>query len=236
MVIVCFGGPSSVMIFCYVKILRSFRGSSQQLQANRIQVAPVEAAHITVTVAEIGVSTYDHVCPSSSTHQCVCPSSNKIRCKQPVLTVENIARHNCAMDHVALSSLGDQRAVRWRWQQNTNRLMETIRRAKREKQRAETLKLTFTFLVMVFAFIVLWLPFCVTMLMSVFSASSVHRIPDMITLLLGFLNSCCNPIIYGVMNTKVRAGCARLYCSSCQHIKNRVTPITLHQEQQQTNT
>ena len=100
---------------------------------------------------------------------------------------------------------------------------------KRDKARQDELRLTASFLVVIFVFVISWLPFCVTMFWSVFSDSPVPRLPDMITLLLGCLNSCCNPIIYGVMNSKFSQGFKKLYCQwkCCPYNNRDVTSSSL---------
>lgn len=87
--------------------------------------------------------------------------------------------------------------------------------ARKKKRREEEMRLTKSFIVVIFVFILCWFPFCITMFWSVFirdERKSVPRVIDMATLLLGFANSCCNPIIYGVMNRKFRAGFRSLLC------------------------
>lgn len=81
--------------------------------------------------------------------------------------------------------------------------------------RREDLRFTTTLFVVVAVFVVSWLPFCITMFINVFSPHPVPRIPDIATLLLGCLNSSCNPIIYGVMNKRFRNGYRRLFCYCC---------------------
>ncbi|XP_077998855.1 alpha-1A adrenergic receptor-like [Glandiceps talaboti] len=87
---------------------------------------------------------------------------------------------------------------------------------RQRKRREEELKLTKSFLVVIFVFIISWLPFCVTMFWSVFSDQPVPRPVDMTTLLLGYFNSCCNPIIYGIMNKRFRQGYIQLLSCRCK--------------------
>lgn len=88
------------------------------------------------------------------------------------------------------------------------------RMARKKKRREEEMRLTKSFIVVIFVFILCWFPFCITMFWSVFSrdGKTVPRPIDMATLILGFANSCCNPIIYGVMNRKFRAGFKSILC------------------------
>ena len=93
-------------------------------------------------------------------------------------------------------------------------------REKKKQQRHEELRLTLSLLVVILVFIVCWLPFCITMFLSVFSPYPVPRIPDMATLLLGFANSCCNPLIYGLMNRTFKEGFQKLFCCKRTHVKD----------------
>ena len=79
----------------------------------------------------------------------------------------------------------------------------------------EEQRLTQSFLVVVSVFIACWSPFCVTMFWSIISPTPVPRVPDMFTLLLGCANSCCNPIIYGVMNRKYRDAFKYIFFKRC---------------------
>ena len=83
------------------------------------------------------------------------------------------------------------------------------------KRRQEDLRLAWSFLVVILSFVLSWLPFCVTMFCSVFLPFPVPRIPDMITLLLGCMNSAYNPIIYGVLNKRFRTAFRKLFCKLC---------------------
>ncbi|XP_014668412.1 PREDICTED: alpha-2A adrenergic receptor-like [Priapulus caudatus] len=86
-------------------------------------------------------------------------------------------------------------------------IMKRLRRKKRrEKKKLREIHLAKLFLVVICAFVVSWFPFCVTMFWSVFGASPVPRTVDMISLLLGYANSCYNPIIYGALNRNFREG------------------------------
>ena len=67
-------------------------------------------------------------------------------------------------------------------------------------------KLALSLIVVVIVFVICWLPYCISMLIQVFYPHPVPRGFHMFTLILGYANSCCNPIIYGVMNTQFAKG------------------------------
>ena len=83
---------------------------------------------------------------------------------------------------------------------------------KKQRMRYEELRLTASFLVIIFVYICTWLPFWVAILVSVFSEAWVARLPSVSALILGCASSCCNPFIYGLMNTKFRQSFKYLYC------------------------
>ena len=101
--------------------------------------------------------------------------------------------------------------------------------ASERRRKQEELKLTKSFLVVILVFISCWFPFCITMFWSVFSPHPVMRAVDMTSLLLGFFNSCCNPVIYGVMNTRFRAGYKQIFftifsCCRCGKPDDKTRP------------
>ncbi|KAK7115289.1 tyramine/octopamine receptor-like [Littorina saxatilis] len=90
------------------------------------------------------------------------------------------------------------------------------RRQKRDKSRKEEFRLSLTLMVVIVVFVLCWFPFCITMLLSVFAPNTLIRAADMFTLLLGYSNSCLNPIIYGVMNKRVKDGYIALWNRACR--------------------
>ena len=73
-------------------------------------------------------------------------------------------------------------------------------------------RLAMSLIVVVIVFVISWLPYCISMLLLIFHDDSVPRIFHMFTITLGYANSCCNPIIYGLMNTQFAKGFRDLYC------------------------
>ena len=76
--------------------------------------------------------------------------------------------------------------------------------APKVKASSEEMKLTISFIVVVSMFTVCWFPYCITMFWSIATPGDVPRWADVGSLLLGFSNSFCNPIIYGLTNKKYR--------------------------------
>ncbi|XP_014663550.1 PREDICTED: alpha-1D adrenergic receptor-like [Priapulus caudatus] len=88
---------------------------------------------------------------------------------------------------------------------------DKMQKAKR-KERQNEMRLTRTFFVVIATFVVCWLPYCIAMLWSLFSPYPVPRGVDISSILLGYFNSCCNPIIYGIMNVNFRDGYKVILC------------------------
>lgn len=91
----------------------------------------------------------------------------------------------------------------------------SVRQKRKEKRRTEEFQLALSLMVVILVFVLCWLPFCVTMFLSVFRPQSLPRAADMFTLLLGYTNSCINPFIYGVMNRRVKEGYGELWKKLC---------------------
>ena len=69
----------------------------------------------------------------------------------------------------------------------------------------EEVKITNTLVIVVACFVGCWAPFAVTMFIDVYLPSSrIPRSIDISTLLLGYANSMCNPVVYGIRNQTFR--------------------------------
>ena len=78
----------------------------------------------------------------------------------------------------------------------------------------EETRITNTFLLMVGLFIFSWAPFAVTMFFDVYYSKPLPRTVHMISMLFGYGNSACNPILYGVRNSVFKREFIKLY-SKC---------------------
>ena len=81
------------------------------------------------------------------------------------------------------------------------------------RRRREEIRITFSLLVVIIVFFVSWLPFCITMLCSLYCKSPVPRTADIISLFFGYANSCFNPLIYGLMNRRFSDAYKQLFKS-----------------------
>ena len=75
----------------------------------------------------------------------------------------------------------------------------------------EEVKITNTILVVVACFMFCWAPFAMTTFTDVYYNRPIPRIIDISTLLLGYANSMCNPVIYGIRNQSFRRELSRLF-------------------------
>ena len=75
----------------------------------------------------------------------------------------------------------------------------------------EETKMTNTFLLVVALFVICWAPFAIIMFFDVYYPRPLPRAVDIASLLLGYLNSMCNPILYGLRNSAFKQGFIDLY-------------------------
>ncbi|XP_041377906.1 melatonin receptor type 1A-like [Gigantopelta aegis] len=195
MITMCFGGPCTVMTFCYVNILRVFRKSTDRLFGSgkslfkssrclgKVSQDPSSVSHGKIEIKIVSVSAVDSV------GQTPAESENHEISSQNLLTVGR----RPSQKKVQLSKDSFSQS---------NRDSQTERRALR--RRHEEYVLAVSLLLVIFIFIVCWLPFCIAMFITVFSPNKVPRAFDMFALLLGYANSSCNPIIYGFMNKRFK--------------------------------
>ena len=75
----------------------------------------------------------------------------------------------------------------------------------------EEARMTNTLLLVVAMFVICWAPFAITMFFDVYYPRPLPRAIDILSLLFGYLNSMCNPILYGVRNSAFKQGFLNLY-------------------------
>ena len=90
----------------------------------------------------------------------------------------------------------------------------------------EEARMTNTLILMVALFVICWAPFAVTILFYAHHPRPLPRTLYIVSLLLGYLNSACNPILYGVRNPAFKRELLNLY-SRC--IPERLKPLTITQ-------
>ena len=103
---------------------------------------------------------------------------------------------------------------------------ESGRGRKRFRMTPEEIKITNTLLIVVACFMVCWAPFAITMFIDVYHPRPLPRAVDISTLLLGYANSMCNPVVYGIRNQTFRRELTR-YVTGCYSAcsANRTSPV-----------
>ncbi|GFN76942.1 rhodopsin, gq-coupled [Plakobranchus ocellatus] len=105
-----------------------------------------------------------------------------------------------------------------------------------DRRRREEFRLSASLLVVIVLFIVCWFPYCISMFLFIYRPDISGRSLDMTALLLGYLNSSVNPIVYGLMNRRFKDGYRTLfkkYAPSCcfrrgrRKVFNVVSTITV---------
>ena len=106
------------------------------------------------------------------------------------------------------------------------------RNKRRFRMTQEEVKITNTLLIVVACFMACWAPFAMTMFFDVYYSCQLPRVVDISTLLLGYANSMCNPIVYGVRNQAVRSELVRLVTQChCPCVNsNKVSVLKTKQE------
>lgn len=106
------------------------------------------------------------------------------------------------------------------------------RNKRRFRMTQEEVKITNTLLIVVACFMACWAPFAMTMFFDVYYPHPLPRTVDISTLLLGYANSMCNPIVYGVRNQAVRSELIRLVtqCHCPCANSNKVSVLKTKQE------
>ena len=102
-----------------------------------------------------------------------------------------------------------------------------LRQQRKERRRAEEFQLAVSLMVVVVVFVLCWFPFCVSMFLSVFAPQHLPRAADMFTLLLGYSNSCINPVIYGAMNKRVKEAYKSLWAKMFPCCVARAAPLAI---------
>ena len=98
-------------------------------------------------------------------------------------------------------------------QQETEQENETCfhdKSKKRFRMTQEEIKITNTLLIVVACFMACWAPFAITMFIDVYYPHPLPRAIDIGTLLLGYANSMCNPVVYGIRSQAFRSELVRL--------------------------
>ena len=235
MICCCFGGPFSVMTVCNIFIYRTVRASRRavSIRVNEASSAITSKQERTIKNKQVeddfdSPDTGNHMTEDIDSHLkgvrendgCVTITNNMLHPKWAVQTEKqnefDKAKHE--IDAGTDYEVSDNSSANNN-EGNENRISKTSASmnfskmsSKSKVKRREEHRFAITLIVVVIVFVICWLPYCISMLLSIFCEDPVPREFHMFTLVIGYANSCCNPIIYGLMNKRFATGFRDLYC------------------------
>ena len=193
MITVCFFGPLSVMAFSYYSILTFTREAKRKVSSSRDDLSSPA--------------------PQFPTHVTSVEKSDETRTENN-LDIEQVCNTKTKMLQMKMKNENNPNIIRELEQvarPKVNRRNESKSRQRQLQVTAEETRITNTFILVVTLFIICWTPFAVTMFFDMYYPRPLPRAVDIISLLLGYLNSMCNPILYGVRNRSFKQGLLHLY-------------------------
>lgn len=191
LIAVCFLGPLSAMVFSYYNILKFTSDSKRKVSALRNNLTAASEVRGPTTTDE----TRQKNSPEITVQYCdIEEEESKVN-----MGKTNNLNNEPPCDRV--QKIAGQKKSRKNFQSKP-REFEVTR---------EEARITNTFLLVVVAFLICWAPFVVTMFFDMYQSRPLPRAVDIISLLLGYLNSVVNPILYGVRNSALRQGFSDLY-------------------------
>ena len=190
MITVCFFGPLLVMAFSYYNILNFTRNLKMKVEVLR-----------------------DNLTPPPLQQQQEPEKKDKAQEKSAPIIIEldgdeieraQIEMHNCDNPGtIKVCSEADR--------VKSLEIKSQLSRNVKWKLSPEEEKMTNTFLLVLALFIICWAPFAMTMFFDVYYPRPLPRSINIVSLLLGYLNSMCNPILYGMRNAVFKQGFVNLY-------------------------
>ncbi|XP_071136685.1 melatonin receptor type 1B-B-like [Mytilus edulis] len=189
MICCCFGVPLVVMIFCNYKIYRIVKTSKNKIMDNYTVQMSISKDESESTLSDI-------------------TGQQGIRQERNQRT--GIGNQDLNIE-TQFASNKSNRILSTSFQFKTSSPKLPVV-SKVSKTKPEEIRLAIMLGTIVVVFFVCWFPYCISMILSIIVPGKVHRIFHMSTLLIGYFNSCCNPIIYGLLNKRFSDGFKKLYC------------------------
>ncbi|KAK3587309.1 hypothetical protein CHS0354_011291 [Potamilus streckersoni] len=223
----CFGVPFTVMLFCSIMIFRRVRDSQMKVLpelpvSTATWQALEQAQHSLDSKLEKGIYTN----PSKSNQRyevSVCSravqvKNGKPKSDQSFPRESPLNRDNIQKDYSETVSHGEPNY------DQTNGIIKDAKtfsvKSRTRRNDAQEMHLTVTLTVVLVIFFICWFPYCISVMLSIFYVEGVPRSFYVFTLMIAYFNTCCNPVIYGVMNKQFRAKFKQLFCS-CKRNKNK---------------
>ena len=217
MIAVCFFGPLSAVVFSYYQILKLTIASKRKVGATRNNLTLSSVANIRTRSAtnesQISSNLDDTVQHRNAeatinVHVEIIHARSKTNEPQTSSNLDDNAQHrnaevriNVQNNYIQQEIITAPIKVSWNDKKTPHAFLMTV----------EETKLTNTFILVVAAFLVSWTPFVVTMFFDMYYPRSLPRAVDFTSLLLGYGNSMCNPILYGLRNSAFAKGFLNLY-------------------------
>ena len=190
MITVCFFGPFSVMAFSYYNILNFTRKLKMKVEVSR-----------------------DNLTPPPLQQQQEPEKTDKAQEKTaPIITeLDGDEIERAQIDMRNCNNLGTNQVCSEADRVKTLEIKSQLSPNVKWKLSPEERKMTKTFLLVLALFIICWAPFTMTMFFDVYYPRPLPRAINIVSLLLGYLNSICNPILYGMRNSAFKQGFVNLY-------------------------
>ena len=190
MITVCFFGPLSVMAFSYYNILNFTRKLKMKIEVSR-----------------------DNLTPPSLQQQQEPEKTDEAQEKTaPIITeLDGDEIERAQIDMRNCDNLGTIQVCSEADRVKTLEIKSQLSPNVKWKLSPEEEKMTKTFLLVLALFIICWAPFAMTMFFDVYYPRPLPRAINIVSLLLGYLNSMCNPILYGMRNSAFMQGFVNLY-------------------------
>ena len=194
MIAVCFLGPLSAMAFSYHNILKFTRNAKRKIALSR--------NNATLPPLQVQGSAISDEMQSNNI-----PDITELNCN----TEGEEARIDMQRDNPDINELNFNRIERPKMTGRNNAADNLGSKSREFQLTPEEVGITNTFLLVVALFVIFWAPFVVTIFFDVYYPTPLPRAIAFTSLLLGYLNSMCNPILYGVRNSSFRQGFLNLY-------------------------
>ncbi|XP_068673874.1 D(2) dopamine receptor-like [Montipora foliosa] len=222
MIAVCFFGPLSAVIFSYHQILNLTITSKIKVGAtrNNLTLSSVEIIHAPSKTNEPETSSnlddtaqHRNAEATINVHVEIIHARSKTNEPQTSSNLDDNARQKAeATINVQLNNDTPQELITI----DCAPMKMSCNEKKTRNSRGflmtpEETRLTNTFILVVAAFLVSWTPFVVTMFFDMYCPRSLPHAVDFTSLLLGYANSMCNPILYGLRNSAFAQGFLNLY-------------------------
>ncbi|CAC5405342.1 unnamed protein product [Mytilus coruscus] len=211
----CFGIPFTVMSICNILIFRTVRASKSRVAAAKSKISTNShdrgSLKSTIVTQATSILPEPSTVSSSQTDKTLLYIANRSPNNRTAVTLENLS----AIDDVKVdvstvnSNLNRLSVIKSKQQQK-------ILRHATDKARSDEIRLALALAIVVIMFVVCWLPFCISMLIGIFSPNAASDKFHMWTLLIGYSNSCMNPVIYGALNKKFGEGFKDIFCQFCK--------------------